>query len=232
MPIVSRAEPLGRVARLWADDAGDDPSEAARRLIRGVVMGQFAVVSLLGKEWWFVAKDTLQKISQAPCWRMSLEETAKAIVAQWSRFEPDQHGTVCAVRSGSPFARAPMEGELPDRAAILSEVVLTEMVNEVLRMKVSRDEFLRWMTEQGYPRPTFWGDDTPVSPLSSYTARDAWIEEEARRPQARDWAATCVRCRDECDGWEDRERRQKPASGFTDQTLTKLIRAARKRLQR
>jgi hypothetical protein len=159
MPIVSRSEPLGRVARLWAADADDDPSEAARRLIRGVVMGQFAVVSLLGKDWWFVAKDTLQKIGKTlpePRWRMSLEEAAKAIAAQWSRFELDQHGMVCAVRSGSPFARAPMEGELPDRAAILSEVTLTEMVNEVLRMKVSRDEFLRWVDEQGCPRPAFW----------------------------------------------------------------------------
>ncbi len=36
---------------------------------------------------------------------------------------------------------------------------ITDMLEHVLEIEVSRDEFLRWVAEHGYPRPAFWGDE-------------------------------------------------------------------------
>jgi hypothetical protein len=76
----------------------------------------------------------------------------------------------------------------------------TAIIDHLLEMRVSRDEFLRWVAESGYPRPRFWDEKTaePVAehapaPLSTTVAHARQPKKRGRQPTVTDAAIDALR---------------------------------------
>jgi hypothetical protein len=192
VPIVSRKEELslGRIAQLWADETREpNVGEAAKPLVRAALRGKIKSADLEG-DWWFESQEQLLRemidsgrIDFGEGEKPIPAELARSIVEDWADYQRDSGNLVRAVHGGHELAFF--------RPGLL-QYRLTMMVDMVLQMKVPRDEFLRWIDDEGYSRPTFWdgkeegraepnqGNEPPSISIEAATTSqsglEAWVQ--------------------------------------------------------
>jgi hypothetical protein len=130
--------PLRRIALAWADELNEDINEVVRPLLYAFIQGKIKPArqdhnDLLSWEpvrVWYFTSDTDPLDYEASI----LKEDQKCSYV----------GRAIAIQRGDGWDTSKEED------------VITDMIDCILSIEVTRDEFLRWVEDQGYPRPTFW----------------------------------------------------------------------------
>ena len=193
---------------------------------------------LLIKTWLDAIKPTLNSIepvlsviaTSADVQIPTNGEVAREVALAWEGYVRGQGGRVGV--DFYPHGRSNLFADLDRRATS----ALVSMMEDILVVSVLRDDFLRWAAEEGYPPPAFWdaaptttkqSNASPTSATSTKAPRlNTWVAEQAK--ELKELARKKTRkqiydhCRDECDGWADRQN-GKFARGFSNKTIDRQL---------
>jgi len=139
---------LQRIALLWAEELGETHlPEVVAPLISALATGKISPVE--ERKNWLEDEHMRYLLGHEEFRAYAVLSPAELVMDQaqnWPHFYKSQN-------PNHPYEISAENPNWDDYDPI------TDMLEHVLQVEVSRDEFLRWAEEQGYPRPTFWGDE-------------------------------------------------------------------------
>ena len=181
MAFVSRKKPLSleRIAVLWADETGETSISAVvmplvSAFAEGRVEGGRTFDSVVRtSNAWHTLSALVAALLEGPHGGLLTPLTlAQHVALGWTGYRRDpDHRRIRADWHGSSFVVVfERRVKAPLRRGFAQ--VFEFMMGDILRAEISRDSFLRWAEEEGYPRPTtFWDDEqTPPAPAVERTA--------------------------------------------------------------